>query len=134
MQGDEAREVLGFPPNSRPTPLQVKAAYKRRAWETHPDRFPAHDKFHAESKFKLISEAYSCLRTGSVQGGSTSATRTRVVRTGAPRVHGARSSNALVKAPFLFLILGTITLGGLNAARAYQRQKETYPSHNPFLP
>ncbi|XP_042514501.1 chaperone protein DnaJ isoform X2 [Macadamia integrifolia] len=72
MQGDEAREVLGFPPNSRPTPLQVKAAYKRRAWETHPDRFPAHDKFHAESKFKLISEAYSCLRTGSVQGGSTS--------------------------------------------------------------
>ncbi|XP_043708699.1 uncharacterized protein LOC122657953 isoform X4 [Telopea speciosissima] len=56
MQGDEAREVLGFPPNSHPTPLQVKAAYKRRAWETHPDRFPAHEKSHAESKFKLLNQ------------------------------------------------------------------------------
>ncbi|OVA16656.1 DnaJ domain [Macleaya cordata] len=64
MQGDEARELLGFPPSSHPTPSQVKAAYKRKAWESHPDRFPPHEKFCAESKFKLISEAYSCLKAG----------------------------------------------------------------------
>ncbi|XP_050264396.1 uncharacterized protein LOC126708625 isoform X1 [Quercus robur] len=61
MQGDEARTLLGFPPNSHPTLSQVKAAYKRKVWESHPDLFPAQQKPHAESKFKLISEAYSCL-------------------------------------------------------------------------
>ncbi|XP_048336126.1 protein CAJ1 isoform X4 [Ziziphus jujuba] len=61
MRGDEARLVLGFPPNYRPTPAQVKAAYKRKVWESHPDLFPSHQKPHAESNFKLISEAYTCL-------------------------------------------------------------------------
>ncbi|KAF8392674.1 hypothetical protein HHK36_023023 [Tetracentron sinense] len=63
MQGDETRELLGFPPNSRPTPSQVKVVYRRKAWEFHPDCCPAHDKSHAESKFQLISEAYSCLQS-----------------------------------------------------------------------
>ncbi|XP_019054948.1 PREDICTED: dnaJ homolog subfamily B member 3 isoform X2 [Nelumbo nucifera] len=112
----------------------VKAAYKRKAWESHPDRFPANEKPHAESKFKLISEAYSCLQTGTKQELSREATHAQVVRWGVPKVHGGRKNNALVKAPFLFLVLGTVTLGGLIAARAYQKQKEAYPSHNPFLP
>ncbi|XP_015891802.1 uncharacterized protein LOC107426202 isoform X3 [Ziziphus jujuba] len=64
MRGDEARLVLGFPPNYRPTPAQVKAAYKRKVWESHPDLFPSHQKPHAESNFKLISEAYTCLLSG----------------------------------------------------------------------
>ncbi|XP_021906690.1 uncharacterized protein LOC110821184 isoform X7 [Carica papaya] len=61
MQGDEARVLLGFPPNSRPTLSQVKAAYKSKVWESHPDLFPAYEKPLADSKFKLISEAYACL-------------------------------------------------------------------------
>ncbi|XP_041022115.1 chaperone protein DnaJ isoform X3 [Juglans microcarpa x Juglans regia] len=61
MRGDEARTLLGFPPNYRPTLPQVKAAYRRKVWESHPDLFPAQEKPHAEYKFKLISEAYSCL-------------------------------------------------------------------------
>ncbi|XP_022770748.1 protein CAJ1-like isoform X6 [Durio zibethinus] len=63
MQGDEARLLLGFPPNSRPTPSQVKAAYRKKVWESHPDLFPVHEKLSAESKFKLIAEAYACLRS-----------------------------------------------------------------------
>eukprot|EP00262_Sarcandra_glabra_P016165 TRINITY_DN5181_c0_g1_i1.p1 TRINITY_DN5181_c0_g1~~TRINITY_DN5181_c0_g1_i1.p1 ORF type:complete len:135 (+),score=17.77 TRINITY_DN5181_c0_g1_i1:128-532(+) len=134
MQGDEARDLLGFHSNSHPTPPQVKAAYKRKAWEFHPDRFPAHEKSYAESKFKLISEAYSSLQAGTIPGRSVRATYTRVVRTGVPKVYGGRSNCTLVKVPFLLLILGTVSLGGLNAIRSYQRQKEAYPSHNPFLP
>ncbi|EEF47182.1 conserved hypothetical protein [Ricinus communis] len=65
---------------------------------------------------------------------STSATYSRVVRTGMPRAHGGRSNHILIRIPFLFIILGTVGLGGLNASRAYKKQKETYPSHNPFLP
>ncbi|KAF9593388.1 hypothetical protein IFM89_022567 [Coptis chinensis] len=57
----------------------------------------------------------------------------QVVRTGVPRVRG-RSNNTLVKIPFLLIMLGTVTLGCLNASRAYQRQRDAYPSHNPFLP
>ncbi|KAJ8623552.1 hypothetical protein MRB53_032081 [Persea americana] len=136
MQGDDARKLLGFPSSSHPTLSEVKAAYKRKAWEFHPDRYPLHEKSHAESKFKLISEAYSFLQ---VQAGKGSrcpghGTYTQVVRTGVPRVYKGRSNHALVSAPFLLLILGTLSLGGFNASRAYQRQKEAYPSHNPFLP
>ncbi|KAJ0113070.1 hypothetical protein Patl1_00793 [Pistacia atlantica] len=64
MHGDEARVLLGFPPNYRPTLSQVKAAYRRKVWESHPDLFPLDKKPHAESKFKLISEAYTCLLSG----------------------------------------------------------------------
>ncbi|KAK3194395.1 hypothetical protein Dsin_025705 [Dipteronia sinensis] len=64
MQGDEARILLGFPPDSCPSPSQVKAAYKKKVWESHPDLFPVDKKPHAESRFKLISEAHSCLLSG----------------------------------------------------------------------
>ncbi|XP_021906721.1 uncharacterized protein LOC110821184 isoform X11 [Carica papaya] len=57
MQGDEARVLLGFPPNSRPTLSQVKAAYKSKVWESHPDLFPAYEKPLADSKFKLCSNS-----------------------------------------------------------------------------
>ncbi|MQL98584.1 hypothetical protein Taro_031294 [Colocasia esculenta] len=123
MRGDEARELLGFPPGSRPSPSQVKAAYKRKAWESHPDRFPEREKSEAESKFKMILEAYSCLQT---------ATHVRVVRKGAYGAH--RSNSTLVKAPFLFIILATLSLGGYSVSRAYKRAKEECPHNNPFLP
>lgn len=64
MDANEARILLGFPPNSNPSPSQVKSAYKQKVWESHPDLFPSHEKPHAESKFKLISEAYTCLLPG----------------------------------------------------------------------
>ncbi|XP_031381674.1 uncharacterized protein LOC116196202 isoform X2 [Punica granatum] len=139
MRGDEARVLLGFPHNSRPTPSQVKAAFKKKVWESHPDLFPVNEKLKAESRFKRISEAYSCLLSGnSVAGsrgdGSSTATYSRVVRTGVPRTHGGRGNRALIGIPFLFIILGTIGLGGFNASRAYKKQREDYPSHNPFLP
>ncbi|XP_034691743.1 uncharacterized protein LOC117918886 isoform X3 [Vitis riparia] len=53
MRGDEARLLLGFPPTSRLTSSQIKAAYKSKAWEYHPDRVPVQEKPGAESKFKL---------------------------------------------------------------------------------
>ncbi|OVA16658.1 hypothetical protein BVC80_1543g92 [Macleaya cordata] len=71
--------------------------------------------------------------TGTGQEGSYPA-YARVVRTGSPKFHGSRSNPVLVKAPFLLLIVGTVALGGINAARAYKRQKDENPSHNPFLP
>ncbi|KAI3946836.1 hypothetical protein MKW98_003399 [Papaver atlanticum] len=135
MQGDEARELLGLSSTSHPTPSQVKAAYKRKAWESHPDRFPASEKFSAETKFKLISEAYSCLKLGIGQGGTNSAAYARVVRTGSPNVHQrSKIQTFLVKAPFFLIIIGTVALGGMSAARAYKRQEKATPSYNPFLP
>ncbi|XP_017615646.1 uncharacterized protein LOC108460599 isoform X2 [Gossypium arboreum] len=130
MQGDEARLLLGFPPNSRPTPSQIKAAYRKKVWESHPDLFPVHEKRSAESKFKLIAEAYTCLQSGS----GREATYSRVVRTGVPKAHGGRRNRGLIQIPFLLIVLGTVGLGGLNATRAYRKQKEACPSHNPFLP
>ncbi|GER55130.1 DnaJ [Striga asiatica] len=53
MKLEEAMSLLGLPPHAIPSPSQVKAAYKRKAWETHPDRFPAHEKAQAECRFKL---------------------------------------------------------------------------------
>ncbi|KAI4349795.1 hypothetical protein L6164_010352 [Bauhinia variegata] len=35
-----------------------------RSKKRNPDLFPFHDKSHAESKFKRISEAYSCMLFG----------------------------------------------------------------------
>ncbi|MCL7035584.1 hypothetical protein MKW94_012883 [Papaver nudicaule] len=112
----------------------VKAAYKRKAWESHPDRFPANEKLRAETKFKLISEAYSCLKFGIGKEGTNSA-YARVVRTGSPNVNqGSKSKTLLVKAPFFLIIIGTVALGSMSAARAYKRQEKSTPSYNPFLP
>ncbi|GAB2226496.1 hypothetical protein Droror1_Dr00022306 [Drosera rotundifolia] len=133
MEIRQARLLLGFPPNSRPTPSQVKAAFRERVWDFHPDRVPDHAKAHAESKFKLISEAYNSLLSGGGEG-SSSAAYSRVVRTGVPVATGGRNW-ALMGVPFFFIIFGAVGLGGLSATRAYRRQKEAYPSsHNPFLP
>ncbi|KAF8108467.1 Chaperone DnaJ-domain superfamily protein [Raphanus sativus] len=138
MQEEEAKILLGFPPNSRPDPSQVKAAYRKKVWESHPDLFPDDQKLRAESKFKSISEAYSCLEFGDVKGQhySRSGVYSRVVRTGVPRTYAyAKRGNAwLIGAPFLLIVLGTIGLGGIKANRAYNMQKQTFPSHNPFLP
>lgn len=44
MSFDQAKAVLGFPPNSSPTPDEVKAAYRSKAFENHPDRGGSNDK------------------------------------------------------------------------------------------
>ncbi|XP_048493580.1 uncharacterized protein LOC104894862 [Beta vulgaris subsp. vulgaris] len=80
----------------------------------------------------MISEAYNCLLPGG--GDLTSVTYTRVVRTGVPRVHGGGRHHLSVGLPFVFIILGTVGLGGLNVIRTYRKEKEANPSHNPFLP
>ncbi|URE05928.1 hypothetical protein MUK42_30161 [Musa troglodytarum] len=33
--------------------VKIKSAYGRKAFESHPDLFPAHEKSQAESNFKL---------------------------------------------------------------------------------
>lgn len=133
MKSREARLLLGFPPDYRPTPSQVKAAYKRKVWDVHPDRFPANERSYAESQFKMISEACACLLPGGA-GSSGSVSYTRVMRTGVPRVHGGGRQHPLVGLPFLFITLGTVGLGGIYGTRAYRKQIEANPSHNPFLP
>ncbi|KFK35402.1 hypothetical protein AALP_AA5G280300 [Arabis alpina] len=119
MQVEEAKILLGFPPNSRPDPSQVKAAYRKKVWESHPDLFPDDQKLGAESKFKSISEAYSCLESGDVKGQrySRAGVYSRVVKTGVPRTYAyAKRGNAwLIGAPFLLIVLGTIGLGGIKA-------------------
>ncbi|XP_030471431.1 protein CAJ1 isoform X1 [Syzygium oleosum] len=134
MRSDEARVLLGFPPNSRPTPSQVKAAFKKKVWESHPDLFPVNEKPTAESKFKRISEACNCMLSGAKWEYSESGSYVRVVRRGVSSANGAKGHRVLVGIPFLLIVLGTVGLGGLNASRAYNREKENYPSHNPFLP
>ncbi|KAH6825712.1 Chaperone DnaJ-domain superfamily protein [Perilla frutescens var. hirtella] len=133
---DEAKILLGFSPNSLPTPSQVKSAYRRKVWETHPDRFPPHLKAEAESNFKLISEAYSFLNSpgGSRSKRAPTASYSRVVvRTGVGSPNGG-GMRVGASAPFLFIICGALGLAGSTAYRAYGRQKEAHPSFNPFLP
>ncbi|KAL3827736.1 hypothetical protein ACJIZ3_016538 [Penstemon smallii] len=143
MQADEARILLGFPPDSRPSLSQVKDAYRKRVWETHPDRFPVHEKAQAESKFKLISEAYTFLNSGKfissimpyslfynekISSGTVnlcmfcgaSASYSRVVKTGVPRPKGGQRHSRLASVPFLLIILGAFTLGGSTASRYFQ--------------
>ncbi|WRX10705.1 hypothetical protein QQP08_003192 [Theobroma cacao] len=72
--------------------------------------------------------------SGAEGEGSVSATYSHVVRTGVPKAHGGRRNRAFIQIPFLIIVLGTIGLGGLNGTRAYRKQKEECPSHNPFLP
>lgn len=45
------------------------------------------------------------------------ATNMHVVRTGVPMANGGRRNHALIRIPLLFIILGTVGLGGFNAAR-----------------
>ncbi|KAF2924110.1 hypothetical protein DAI22_07g244100 [Oryza sativa Japonica Group] len=134
MRSSEAMELLGLPAHTRPSPsellIQVKAAYRRMVMESHPDRVPTHQKSQAESKFKQISEAYSCLKDGRRYG---SRMEVHVMRSGVPTGFG-RSNKTLVKAPFLLIIFAAVSLGGFSASRAYQRQKAMCSSQNPFLP
>ena len=38
MSLDQAKSILGFPPNSAPSPLEITKAYRSLAFENHPDR------------------------------------------------------------------------------------------------
>ncbi|CAN8267836.1 unnamed protein product [Cochlearia groenlandica] len=140
MKVEEAKILLGFPLTSHPHPSQVKAAYLKKVWESHPDRFPFDQKLSAESKFKSISEAYSCLESGynslTYDIYILTTMLNQVVKKGVPRTYGfaKRGNPWLIGTPFLFIVLGTIGLGGFKAKRAYNVQKQTFPSHNPFLP
>ncbi|XP_057790334.1 uncharacterized protein LOC131007179 [Salvia miltiorrhiza] len=125
MRNDEANILLGFPPNSVPSQSQIKSAYRRKVWETHPDRFPPHLKPEAESNFKLVSEAHTLLNSQVGRRGS---------RSGVGSSKVGRGSMGAASIPFVFIIFGALALGGSTASRAYQRQKEAHPCFNPFLP
>ncbi|KAF4370244.1 hypothetical protein F8388_007385 [Cannabis sativa] len=53
-KGERARILLGLSPNCEPNHSQLKAAYRRKVWESHPDLFPPHLKPLAESNFKSV--------------------------------------------------------------------------------
>lgn len=55
--------------------------------------------------------------TGGKRGEGSDCEYWRVVRTGVPRANGGRKNHAMIKVPFLLLILGTVALGGFNASR-----------------
>ncbi|KAG0586462.1 hypothetical protein M758_2G079200 [Ceratodon purpureus] len=134
MQMKEAWAVLGLPSNA--TPLQVKIAYKRKALENHPDRFPAHGKVEAEARFKHISEAYTCLKNGpQATYGYGGRSQYSNYSGSSSWVKGGRRVNVFVaSAPFALLIAGTIALGLSRASRAYRKQQKESPARNPFLP
>ena len=56
MSLQDAKQVLGFPPNANPTPEEVSKAYKRKAIENHPDRGGDHEKMVAVNVAKDILE------------------------------------------------------------------------------
>ncbi|ONM25536.1 Chaperone DnaJ-domain superfamily protein [Zea mays] len=135
MRSSEAMELLGFPPYSRPSPSEVKAAYRRMVMESHPDRVPTHLKSQAESKFKevrckpfpncvtseldrlrKIAEAYSCLKDGRRSGSRMEVHAVHVMRSGVPTSHG-RSNRTLVKAPFLLIMFAAVSFGAFSASR-----------------
>ena len=43
------------------SPAEIKAAYRKQALRSHPDRAPLHEKDEATSRFKTIAEAYEVL-------------------------------------------------------------------------
>ena len=52
--------ILGIEPGETSQAL-IKAAYKQKALEHHPDRHAAEDRDAAEREFKMVSEAYGRL-------------------------------------------------------------------------
>lgn len=65
-------QALGLPPDSNPTPEELRAAYKRAALQWHPDRPHNHERVEeAAAKFRQAKEAYEVLGDD-VDGESTS--------------------------------------------------------------
>eukprot|EP00250_Pteridium_aquilinum_P001512 c11709_g1_i1 orf=3-395(+) len=130
MRISVARDVLGVSVNASLS--QVKEAYKRKALEKHPDRLPPNLKKHAEAEFQLITEAYTCLKAAQVSGCPI---REDAHVSGHNFVRGgSRLQYAASALPFLFIIFGTLGLGGAQARRAYRENQKQASSHNPFLP
>ncbi len=60
MTTREAYELLGLKP---PVDAEaVRSAYRRKALETHPDRFPESQRIFQERRFMEVREAYARLR------------------------------------------------------------------------
>ncbi|GJV86618.1 NADPH-cytochrome P450 reductase-like protein [Tanacetum coccineum] len=50
---------------------ECQSSYKKKALETHPDRFPRSQISIDESNFNLISKAYTCLQSGTFSTNGT---------------------------------------------------------------
>ncbi len=57
---DQAKRILGFPPNTFPSPDEVKKNYRQKALENHPDRNPS-DQAGAEARMKDVNQAKDIL-------------------------------------------------------------------------
>ncbi|KAH9554553.1 hypothetical protein CY35_08G069400 [Sphagnum magellanicum] len=130
MHFKDARALLGVPINA--TVPQVKAAYKKKALENHPDRFPPDCKSQAEARFKLISEAYTCLRSD--QGSAYRSAYSGSASMGGMYRRGRQMPSLVASIPFALLIFGTVSLGFSCAASAYRKQQQESPARHPFLP
>ncbi|EPS66613.1 hypothetical protein M569_08165 [Genlisea aurea] len=126
----EAKLLLGIAGDCVPSQSEVKSAYRKLVWGTHPDRFPSEQKAMAEHKFKSISEAYYLLSSEGRRMRIFVPEMAAIVGRGGRRWRFVGASSI----PFLFIVLAAISLGGSTAKRAYTRQKEANPSYNPFLP
>ncbi len=98
MSDSTFREILGVPADA--TREQIRAAYRQRVMENHPDRFPPERKALQELATIALTEAYSALMSsaaarmdaGSADGGSRSREPSRPATPGrgAPRApHGS---------------------------------------------
>ena len=60
MTLEEAYQALGLKPGAKPE--QIKAAYRRKALELHPDRRSDHEKAFYEKKFRALKDAYELIK------------------------------------------------------------------------
>ena len=44
MSLEDAKQVLGFPPNANPSPDDIRKAWRQKAFEMHPDRGGSNEK------------------------------------------------------------------------------------------
>eukprot|EP00850_Spirogloea_muscicola_P015035 SM000112S23977 [mRNA] locus=s112:161740:168845:+ [translate_table: standard] len=111
----DAHAVLGLEHGA--SKQQVKDAFRRLAMRSHPDLATSAHKSQAEASFRKISEAYKLLMSAPVQH-----------RAAADMDHirrGSRLHYGLSSLPFVFLIGGTVCLGGyhlVTGARAVERE------------
>lgn len=56
MSMEQAKSVLGFPPGSTPSPVEIQKAYRTKALENHPDRGGSHEKMVEVNVAKEVLE------------------------------------------------------------------------------
>eukprot|EP00850_Spirogloea_muscicola_P017083 SM000143S00748 [mRNA] locus=s143:204285:205552:+ [translate_table: standard] len=130
----DAHAVLGL--ENGASKQQVKEAFRRLAMRSHPDLAASANKTQAEASFRKISEAYKLLMSGErpIRYSLASPVQHRAAADVDHIRRGSRLHYGLSSLPFVFLIGGTVCLGGYHLVTAYKKTKQDSASRNPFLP